>query len=42
MARGSVQIDKVSIEDNPTDMITKPLPSNKFEYYFEMVSVLKT
>ena len=42
VARGSVRVDKVSTEDNPADMITKPLPSNKFEYCLDMVGVLKT
>lgn len=42
VARGSVRVDKVATEDNPADMITKPLPSKKFEYCLDMVGVLKT
>ena len=42
VAEGTVLVKKVPIEENPTDMITKPLPSNKFEYCLELVGVLKT
>ena len=33
---------KVSTEENPADMITKSLPSSKFEYYLELIGMLNT
>ena len=30
IARGSVLVEKISIDHNPSDMITKSLPSSKF------------
>ena len=32
-----VLVKKASTKDNPADMTTKPLPSNKFEYCLELV-----
>ena len=42
IARGSVAIKKVSTEENLADMITKPLPSSKFNYYLDLVGVMDT
>ena len=42
MAEGIVIVKKVPTEENPADKITKPLPSNKFEYYLELIGVLDT
>jgi len=30
---------KIVTADNPTDMMTKPVPSRKFEYYLELLGV---
>ena len=42
IAKGVVLGKNVATKDNPADMITKPLPSNKFEYCLEMVGLLET
>ena len=42
IGKGAVLVKKVATEDNPADMITKPLPSNKFEYCLELVGLLET
>ena len=42
ITKGVVLVKKVATEANPADMITKPLPSNKFEYCLEMVGLLET
>ena len=30
---------KIGTTDNPADMMTKPVPSRKFEYYLEFLGV---
>ena len=40
VAKGSILLKKVSTEENPVDMIIKPLPSGKFEYCLELICVL--
>ena len=40
--KGSVLVKKVATEENPADMITKPLPSDKFELCLDLVGVLDT
>ena len=42
IAEGSVAIKKASAEETPADMITKPLPSSKSNYYLELVGVMDT
>ena len=42
VAEETVIVKKVPTEENPADMITKPLPSNKFKYCLELVGVLDT
>ena len=42
IAEGSVAVKKVSTEENPIDMITKPLPSSKFNYCLDLVGVMDT
>ena len=37
--KGEVKIEKVSTEDNPADMMTKPLPSNKFSHCLRLVNI---
>lgn len=39
--KGTVSVKKVSTDDNAADMLTKPLPSNKFRYCSDLVQ-LKT
>lgn len=39
VSKGEVKIEKVSTEDNPADMMTKPLPSNKFSHCFRLVNI---
>ena len=41
LAEGNIIVKKVATEENPTNMITKPLPSSKFEYCLELVGLLK-
>lgn len=41
IAEGSVTVKKIPTEENPSDTITKPLPSSKFEYCLELVSVME-
>ena len=41
IAGRSVIVKKISTEENPSYMIAKPLPSSKFEYCLELVSVLE-
>ena len=38
---GNIAVKKVATKDNPTDMITKPFPSSKFEYCLELVGLLE-
>lgn len=37
--KGNVKVFKVSTEDNPADMLTKPLPKKKFELCVELVNL---
>ncbi|KAF3618096.1 hypothetical protein FXO38_33610, partial [Capsicum annuum] len=39
IARGDIVVRKISTHDNPTDMMTKTLPSAKFEHCLDLVSV---
>ena len=39
---GKVAVKKVPTEENPADMITKSLPSSKFNYCLELIGVLET
>ena len=34
-----IKVKKISIADNPADMMTKPIPSHKFEHYLELLGV---
>ena len=36
---GSVKVLKISTEDNPADMMTKPLPNTKFQHCLKIVNV---
>ena len=42
VASGSILVEKISTEENPVDMITKSLPSSKFNYCLELIGVLDT
>ena len=39
VSKGEVKIEKVSTEDNPADMMTKPLSSNKFSHCLRLVNI---
>ncbi|PHT38252.1 hypothetical protein CQW23_21825 [Capsicum baccatum] len=39
IARGDIVVSKISTHDNHVDMMTKTLPSAKFEHYLDLVSV---
>ena len=41
VARGSVRIEKVAIEQNPLDMLTKSLLGSKFHYCLDMIRLVK-
>lgn len=36
---GVVRVEKVSTEDNASDMLTKPLSTTKFKHCLELISV---
>ena len=36
---GNVKVMKISTEDNPADMMTKPLPNTKFQHCLKIVNV---
>lgn len=38
--KGLVKVVKISIEDNPADMLTKALPTAKFKLCLDLVNVL--
>ena len=40
IAEGSVVVQKIPTEDNPADMITKPVPAVKFRHCLELIGVL--
>ncbi|PHT97368.1 Wound-induced proteinase inhibitor 2 [Capsicum chinense] len=39
ITRGDIVVTKISTHDNPADMITKTLPSAKFEHCLDLISV---
>ena len=41
IADGEIQVMKIATANNPTDMMTKPLPPTKFEFYFDLVGLCK-
>lgn len=38
MERGEVELEKISTQDNPADMLTKPVPRLKFQHGLDQVS----
>ena len=36
---GHVKVCKINTHDNPTDMMTKPIPTTKFEFCSSLVGV---
>ena len=34
-----IKVEKIGIADNPADMMTKPVPSHKFEYCLDLLGV---
>ena len=40
IARGVIVVRKISAHDNPADMMTKTLPSAKFEHCLDLVGVI--
>ena len=39
IAKGVIQVRKISTEDNPADMLTKVIPASKFEHCLDLVSI---
>ena len=39
ISRGVVKINKIATAHNPADMLTKPIPTAKFSYCAELISV---
>ena len=39
ITRGDIVVSKISTHDNPADMMTKTLPSAKFEHFLDLVSI---
>ena len=39
IAQGNIVVKKIGTEDNPADMLTKPLPVTKFKYCLDLVGV---
>ena len=39
IARGDLKVSKISTHDNPADMMTKPVPTNKFELCSDLVGI---
>jgi hypothetical protein len=39
VARGKLQVCKISTHDNPVDMMTKPVPVAKFELCSSLVGI---
>ena len=42
IAQGNVKVKKIGTEDNPADMLTKPLPVTKFKYCLDLVGIYST
>jgi hypothetical protein len=40
IARGKLQVCKISTHDNPVDMMTKPVPLAKFELCSSLVGII--
>jgi hypothetical protein len=38
-SKGIVEIKKIATTHNPADMMTKPIPTAKFNYYAELISL---
>ncbi|PHT79405.1 hypothetical protein T459_17457 [Capsicum annuum] len=41
IARGDIMVSKISTHDNPVDMLTKTLPSAKFEHFLDLVEIVR-
>ncbi|GJU78181.1 retrotransposon protein, putative, ty1-copia subclass [Tanacetum coccineum] len=39
ISQGDIQVQKISTHDNPADMMTKPVPSTKFEFCSSLVGM---
>ncbi|PHT35729.1 hypothetical protein CQW23_23429 [Capsicum baccatum] len=39
ISHGDIVVRKISTHDNPADMMTKTIPSVKFEHFLDLVSV---
>jgi hypothetical protein len=38
-SKGIIEIKKIATAHNPMEMMTKPIPTAKFNYYAELISV---
>jgi hypothetical protein len=38
--KGKLKVCKISIHNNPADILTKPVPVAKFEFYSSLVSII--
>ncbi|PHU15101.1 hypothetical protein BC332_16306 [Capsicum chinense] len=41
IARGDIMVSQISAHDNPVDMMTKKLPSTKFEHCLDLVEIVR-
>jgi hypothetical protein len=39
VVEGKIKVDKIYIDENPTDMLTKPLSNTKFKHCLDLVGV---
>lgn len=42
IAHGFVRIEKIPIEENPSDMITKVILATKFRQYLNLIRIVRT
>ena len=41
ISEGSVKVLKIATEENPADMLTKTVPSDKFDHCLELINLVK-
>jgi hypothetical protein len=39
VAEGKIKVDKIHTDENPSDMLTKPLSNTKFKHCLDLVGV---
>ena len=41
VSNGTVAVQKIATAENPVDMMTKPLPIDKFKHYLDLINICK-